>query len=61
MRAHRNQLSNASVQTVRSDTPKNPDFLRTLATALPGTLEIVEADFDKEGSYDKAVQGAKYV
>ena len=54
-------MSNASAQTVRSDTPKNTDFLKSLATALPGKLEIVEADFDKEGSYNKAVQGAKYV
>jgi len=47
--------------TVRSDTPKNTDFLRSLAKALPGTLEIVEADLDKAGSYDKIVQGAKFV
>ncbi len=48
-------------QTVRSNTPKNTESLTSLATALPGKLEIVEADFDKEGSYDQAVQGAKYV
>ena len=49
------------VQTVRSDTPRNTNFLRALASALPGKLEIVEADLDKEGSYDKAIKGAKYV
>jgi uncharacterized protein YbjT (DUF2867 family) len=47
--------------TVRSDTPKQTGFLRALATALPGKLEIVEADLDKDGSYDEIVQGATYV
>jgi uncharacterized protein YbjT (DUF2867 family) len=47
--------------TVRSDTHNNTDFLRALATALPGKLEIVEADLDKKGSYDKVAQDATYV
>ena len=49
------------LQTVRDDNPKNTDFLRNLAQALPGKLEIAKADNLKEGSYNKVVQGAKYV
>lgn len=32
-----------------------------LADALPGSLELFEADLLKEGSFDAAVKGAKYV
>ena len=49
------------LQTVRKDTPEKTGFLRSLAHALTGKLEIVEADNTQEGSYDKVVQGAKYV
>ena len=49
------------LQTVRSNTPEKTNFLRALAQALPGKLEIWEADNLKEGSYDEVVQGAKYV
>ena len=49
------------MQTVRSDIPEKTDFLRNLGRALPGKLEIAEADNLKEGSYDKVVHGAKYV
>ena len=46
---------------MRHNTPQKTDFLRALGSALPGKLEIAEADNLKEGSYDEVVQGAKYV
>lgn len=33
--------------------------LQRLADALPGTLELAEADLSKEGSFDQAVAGCK--
>ena len=47
--------------TVRKNTPSNTAHLETLAAALPGKLEIHEADISTEGSFNKVVQGATYV
>lgn len=35
--------------------------LQKLADALPGTLELLEADLLKEGDFDAAVAGCSYV
>lgn len=35
--------------------------LKTLDAALPGTLELLEADLLKKGSFDSCASGAKYV
>ena len=48
--------------TVRStkDSAKTED-LHKLAAALPGTLELHEADLLQEGSFDDVVKGSHYV
>ncbi|KAK9829424.1 hypothetical protein WJX72_005769 [[Myrmecia] bisecta] len=48
--------------TVRSVHNKEKvHHLELLGKALPGTLELVEADLLKEGSFDEILQGCKYV
>eukprot|EP00877_Chromochloris_zofingiensis_P001340 jgi/Chrzof1/11206/Cz05g28010.t1 len=48
--------------TVRSLASKEKvEHLQRLAEALPGNLELFEADLLKEGSFDAAVEGATYV
>ncbi len=48
--------------TVRSVTNKEKvAHLESLAAALPGTLELYEADLLKEGSFDKVTDGADYI
>eukprot|EP00884_Botryococcus_braunii_P009182 jgi/Botrbrau1/18265/Bobra.0840s0001.1 len=48
--------------TVRSLTNKEKvGHLIALGEALPGSLELVEADLFRDGSFDKAVEGATYV
>ncbi len=48
--------------TVRSLRDKSKvQHLTKLAEALPGTLDLVEADLLKEGSFDDAVAGTKIV
>lgn len=37
------------------------EHLRRLGQALPGTLELLQADLLKEGSFDAAVKGAHFV
>ena len=48
--------------TVRStkDDAKT-EVLHALAAALPGSLELHEADLLQEGSFDSVVKGAAYV
>eukprot|EP00877_Chromochloris_zofingiensis_P003091 jgi/Chrzof1/12783/Cz07g07130.t1 len=48
--------------TVRSLSKKEKiEHLEKLNAALPGSLELVEADLLKEGSFDEAVKGVTYV
>ena len=47
--------------TVRKASRETPGHLEDLAQALPGKLEVHEADLLEQGSFDSVVQGAKYV
>eukprot|EP00884_Botryococcus_braunii_P007145 jgi/Botrbrau1/16431/Bobra.0142s0030.1 len=48
--------------TVRSLKDKSKyQYLEKLATSLPGSLELVQADLLQEGSFDAAVSGAEFV
>lgn len=47
--------------TVRSNAISRSQPLKKLALALPGTLELVEADLLVPNTFDTAVQGCKYV
>lgn len=47
--------------TVRSRSNSSIVHLHSLGAALPGKLEIHEADLLQRGSYDSIVQGALYV
>lgn len=47
-----------SVRTVNSS---RVDTLKCLSAALPGHLELVEADILVPGAFDKAVQGCTYI
>jgi nucleoside-diphosphate-sugar epimerase len=49
----------ASVRSVADAAKTAP--LRALAAGAPGTLELVEADLMRPGSFDEAVQGCRYV
>jgi nucleoside-diphosphate-sugar epimerase len=49
----------ASVRSVADATKVAP--LLALAVGAPGTLELVEADLLRPGSFDEAVQGCRYV
>lgn len=44
----------------KADSPR-ADALKALNKALPGSLELVEADILNPGALDKAVQGCSYV
>jgi len=47
--------------TVRDKNSSSVAHLADLGKALPGKLEIVEADLLKEGTFDVAVKGATFV
>ena len=48
--------------TVRSaKDERKTEVLRNLAEALPGTLELHEADLLHDGSFDRVVEGAHFV
>lgn len=47
--------------TVRDKQSSSVAHLADLGKALPGKLEIVEADLLKEGTFDKAIEGAMFV
>lgn len=48
--------------TVRSLKDKSKiQHLQRLADALPGSLELVEADLLQDGSFDAAVSGVEFV
>lgn len=48
--------------TVRSKSDNSKvAHLEALAAALPGTLELTEADLLKEGAFDDAFRGCRYV
>ena len=48
--------------TVRSVSNKEKvAHLESLAAALPGTLELYEADLLNDGSFDKVISGADFV
>jgi len=47
--------------TVRDRQSPSYAHLSDLGKALPGNLEIVEADLKVKGSFDKAIEGANFV
>jgi GDP-D-mannose dehydratase len=47
--------------TVRDRLSPSIAHLSGLGKALPGKLEIIEADLILKGAFDKAMEGAKYV
>ena len=49
------------VGSVRKLDSSRADTLKALNAALPGKLELVEADILTSGALDKAVQGCTYV
>ena len=49
------------VGTVRSASNPRADTLKALAKALPGQLELIEADLLESGAFDEAVQGCTFI
>lgn len=49
------------VGTVRSITSPRADTVKLLAKALPGKLELVEANLLVSGAFDEAMQDCTYV
>ena len=47
--------------TVRKASQANVRHLENLAKALPGRLEVIEADLGAKGSFNEAMEGATYV
>lgn len=49
------------IGSVRQASSSRLDTLKSLAAALPGSLEFVEADVLQPGALDAAVEGCTYV
>lgn len=49
------------VATARDAAGERCAHLRALASALPGSLELVSADLLQEGSFDEAAKGCDYI
>jgi uncharacterized protein YbjT (DUF2867 family) len=47
--------------TMRKISPENTLHIERLAKALPGALEVVQADLSINGSFDKALSGATFL
>lgn len=47
--------------SVRQINTPRAEAVKKLAEALPGTLELIEADILVPGAFDKAVQDCRYV
>ena len=47
--------------TVRDKQSASVAHLGPLGNALPGKLDVVEADLSVDGSFDKAIEGSTFV